>query len=148
MGHSGVGFVMGIPALHFNYLAVTNMVHRQSKLANIVYAAELARRYPSITSVSVHPGVVKTDLVNRLGYLHKAIVYGLNALMGIRLMTEERGRMSQLWVAAGAKKSELINGAFYRPVGVLSNDQLDEIAKSETFAKELWEWTEKTLRDF
>jgi len=28
----------------------------QSKLANIVYAAELARRYPSIISISVHPG--------------------------------------------------------------------------------------------
>ncbi|KAL0571555.1 hypothetical protein V5O48_010404, partial [Marasmius crinis-equi] len=30
----------------------------QSKLANVLYAKELARRYPKITSVAVHPGTV------------------------------------------------------------------------------------------
>jgi len=98
--------------------------------------------------MSVHPGVVETDLVNRLDPVKKAFVYGMNFLMGIRLMTEERGRLSQLWVAAGAKKSELVNGAFYRPIGVLRNDQLDKLAKSETFAKELWEWTNTALEQF
>ena len=34
----------------------------QSKLANILFTKELAKRYPSITSVSVHPGVIKTDV--------------------------------------------------------------------------------------
>ena len=41
----------------------------QSKLANIVYAAEIARRYPTITCLSVHPGVVATDLVSNLGLI-------------------------------------------------------------------------------
>jgi len=39
----------------------------QSKLTNIVYTTELAHRYPNITTVSVHPGVVKPDLVGNLG---------------------------------------------------------------------------------
>ncbi|MCJ1235694.1 hypothetical protein MMC14_003665 [Varicellaria rhodocarpa] len=30
----------------------------QSKLANVIYANELARRYPDITSMSIHPGVI------------------------------------------------------------------------------------------
>lgn len=120
----------------------------QSKLANIVYAAELARRYPSITTVSVHPGVVETGLVTGLTSVRKAFVYGANSLKGIDMMTEERGRMSQLWVAAGAKKFDLVNGGFYRPVGVLSNGKLDSIAKSEEFAKVLWEWTDKVLEGF
>jgi retinol dehydrogenase-12 len=34
----------------------------QSKLANILYSIELARRYPAIRCVSVHPGSVKTGL--------------------------------------------------------------------------------------
>lgn len=34
----------------------------QSKLANVLFTRELASRYPSITSVAVHPGVIKTDL--------------------------------------------------------------------------------------
>jgi len=92
--------------------------------------------------------VVETNLVHSLGRFNKSVVYGVNYLMGVSLMTEQRGRMSQLWVAAGAKKSELVNGAFYRPVGVLSNNQLDKLAKSEKFAKELWEWTEKALEPF
>ena len=31
-----------------------------SKLANVLHARELAKRYPNIISVSVHPGTVKT----------------------------------------------------------------------------------------
>jgi retinol dehydrogenase-12 len=34
----------------------------QSKLANILYSNELARRYPAIRCVSVHPGSVNTGL--------------------------------------------------------------------------------------
>ncbi|MCJ1298737.1 hypothetical protein MMC08_001527 [Hypocenomyce scalaris] len=47
----------------------------QRKLANILYAAELARRYPNITAVSIHPGVVATDLVGNLGFAKKLLVY-------------------------------------------------------------------------
>jgi NAD(P)-dependent dehydrogenase (short-subunit alcohol dehydrogenase family) len=43
-------------------------LYGQSKLANILYAAELARRLPQITSVSVHPGVMMTGLVTGLGF--------------------------------------------------------------------------------
>ena len=33
-----------------------------SKAANIMFAAELARRHPQLTSVSLHPGIIMTDL--------------------------------------------------------------------------------------
>lgn len=48
----------------------------QSKIANIVYAAELARRHgqDGIYAVSVHPGVVNTTLVLDLGVAQKALV--------------------------------------------------------------------------
>ena len=39
----------------------------QSKLANILHARELQRRYPAITATSVHPGVVKTKLFKNAG---------------------------------------------------------------------------------
>ncbi|KAI0550360.1 putative short-chain dehydrogenase [Xylaria curta] len=120
----------------------------QSKLANVVYAAEVARRYPQIVAVSVHPGVVKTDLVNTLSASEKALVYGANFLMGVSLMKEEQGCLSQLWVAAGARRDELVNGAYYRPVGVMSNSQLDKIAKSEEFANKLWTWTDEAVAKF
>ncbi|KAI1420881.1 putative short-chain dehydrogenase [Xylaria sp. FL1777] len=120
----------------------------QSKLANIVYAAEVARRYPQIMAVSVHPGVVKTDLVNSLSFSEKALVYGANFVMGVKLMEEEQGCLSQLWVAAGARRDQLVNGSFYRPVGVLSNSELDKVATSQEFATKLWTWTDDALAKF
>lgn len=117
----------------------------QSKLANVLYAAEFARRYPSIKAVSVHPGVVATDLINTLPPTKKAFVYVINRIMGISVVDEKKGRLSQLWVAAGAKRDELVNGAYYMPVGVLSNDKLDKVAKSEELAGKLWSYTEDVL---
>ena len=119
----------------------------QSKLANIVYAAELARRYGKngLRAVSVHPGVVNTGLVSNLGAAHKALVYVAN--FGNVVGTDE-GVKNQLWAAAGSKKNELVNGAFYMPVGENANSKLTAVAKSETFGTELWEWTNNVLVEF
>ena len=114
----------------------------QSKLANIVYAAELARRYPSITSVSLHPGVVKTDLVGNLSFGDKAFVYIGN--LG-NVVTPEEGVLNQLWAAAGAKKERLDSGAYYMPIGIQSNSKLNKTGKDPKFAAKLWEWTETEL---
>ncbi|KAI0422650.1 hypothetical protein F5X98DRAFT_324856 [Xylaria grammica] len=40
----------------------------QRKPANLIYTKQLAKSYPEITSVSVIPGVVQTDLVNGLAW--------------------------------------------------------------------------------
>ncbi|KAB5532527.1 hypothetical protein GE09DRAFT_1251234 [Coniochaeta sp. 2T2.1] len=119
----------------------------QSKFANIVYAAELARRYPQLLAVSVHPGVVQTDLVNTLTWPRKYFTYGANWVQGITLMKPEQGCRSQIWVAT-AKRSEMVNGGFYTPVGVLRNDMLDEDAKNPEVAKKLWEWTNEVVAGF
>ncbi|KAK2755482.1 putative secondary metabolism biosynthetic enzyme [Arachnomyces sp. PD_36] len=112
----------------------------QSKLANLLYARELAKRYPAITSVSVHPGVVSTGLVENLGLWNRVFIYATN--MG-KLMKAEEGAYQQLWAATTAK-SHLKNGQFYEPVGILSNG-LDKTAKDEALAKKLWEWTDEAL---
>jgi NAD(P)-dependent dehydrogenase (short-subunit alcohol dehydrogenase family) len=113
----------------------------QSKLANILYAAELARRHPSITAVSVHPGVVKTDLVSSVHLRHRLVIYVSQYLQGARPLEQSQGVLNQVWAAAGARKEELVNGAFYTPIGVESNDMLDKTAKSEELAAKLWDWS-------
>lgn len=118
---------------------------RQSKVANIIYAAEFARRHPSIVAVSVHPGVVATDLVKNLNPVKKAFVYAANWATGTTLMSPEEGAYNQLWSAAGADKSKLVNGALYMPIGVESNHLLDGVAKDPELARKLWQWTEDTL---
>ena len=123
-------------------------VSRQSKLANIVYAAELAKRYPKIKCVSVHPGGVKTDLTTTISLGHKILIAIIFLFMGVSMMEIEQGRLSQVWVAAGARKEQLLNGGYYMPIGRLSNDRLDKTARSERLAEELWAYTQDALAKF
>ncbi|KAI1659092.1 oxidoreductase [Daldinia decipiens] len=120
-----------------------NLRYGQSKIANIIYAAEIARRYPKIKAVSIHPGVVTTDLLNSLSPMRKAFVYGANWMLGGGVVDESIGRLNQLWAAAGAKRDELVNGAYYKPVGV--QGKLDKTAMSEELGRELWSWTDEML---
>lgn len=41
----------------------------QSKLANMLYARELAKHYPQIKTVAIHPGFIKTDLFSQTSFL-------------------------------------------------------------------------------
>ncbi|KAG9248767.1 putative short-chain dehydrogenase [Calycina marina] len=96
----------------------------QSKLANIIYAAELARRYAEISSLYVHLGASKTSLTTAILLGQKILISIVSFFLGI-------------WVAAGATKEQLVNGGYSIPTGRLSNDRLDKTAKSETLATEL-----------
>jgi len=71
-----------------------------------------------------------------------------NYLMGVSLLREEQGCYSQLWCAAGGKRNEMVNGAWYMPVGVMSNDKLDKTAKSLELATKLWDWTQDVLAKY
>lgn len=117
------------------------LCYGQSKLANVLYTQELAVRYPSITSVAVHPGVVGTGLVSNLAFMHKALVYVTN--LG-RLKTPEEGAYNQVW-AATAPKEDVVNGGYYEPVGVRKTPMRE--GSNKELAKRLWGWTEEELKD-
>jgi NAD(P)-dependent dehydrogenase (short-subunit alcohol dehydrogenase family) len=111
----------------------------QSKLANVIYGGEIARRYPSISVAVVHPGVIKTDLVNTLGFADRMFVAVAN--FG-RILTPQQGIQNQLW-AATADKKDLESGAFYEPVGQLGKPS--KFSQDRELAAKLWEWTQKQL---
>lgn len=119
----------------------------QSKLANIITAREVARRYPKIMAVSVHRGVVETELVTKLMPVRKGLVYAKNWVQGVSLMKPEQGCLSQIWVAT-AEGAGIVNGGFYTPVGVLSGRMLDEDARDLGLAGRLWDWTEEVWTRF
>ncbi len=89
-GHPSGGFLFDKLRTPMDTFFGSWIRYGQSKLANVMYAAELARRFPKILSVSVHPGVVATELVTKLGPVRKSIVYGANFMMGASLMELEK----------------------------------------------------------
>ncbi|KAH7407822.1 hypothetical protein BKA64DRAFT_667470 [Cadophora sp. MPI-SDFR-AT-0126] len=122
-----------------------NFTYQQSKLANLIYARELAKRFPSITTVSLHPGIVATAMLAGQKPSSTAFMTIENWFRGVSKVAEDEGALNQIWAAAGAKKSELVTGGYYEPVGVLCNNKLNSTAKDEGLAKKLWEWTEEAL---
>lgn len=113
----------------------------QSKLANVIYAAELARRYPSITSVSIHPGVVKTDLIGRLKPEEKDLVHQVSKV----IVEPEEGVYNTCWCAT-TEKSNIKNGELYLPVGQPGEHTKESLDKE--LAEKLWTWTEKELESY
>jgi NAD(P)-dependent dehydrogenase (short-subunit alcohol dehydrogenase family) len=120
----------------------------QSKLANILFAAELARRYPQLTSVVLHPGVVRTPMLTGMSWSASWFTHTMCWLQGIPVMEPHEGAYNQLWCAAGAKKADIKNGGFYRPVGRDETSKLKGEGANVDLAVKLWEWTERVLGKF
>ncbi|KAJ7257889.1 oxidoreductase [Mycena haematopus] len=118
---------------------IKSLRYGQSKLANILYASELARRYPQITSVSIHPGVVRTDLLSTQSGLVRALSWMTHPFS---MLTPEEGAYNTLW-AATANKSKIVNGEYYEPVGRPGGHARK--SRDQKLAKQLWEWTDKEL---
>lgn len=111
-----------------------------SKLANLLYARELARRYPNLLSFSITPGVVSTGLVTGLGLFDRAFIYV--SQLG-RVLTVEEGTYNHLWAISTPRES-ILRGAFYEPVGELSKMETKQ-SRDPELGLELWKWTEKEL---
>lgn len=123
------------------------MRYGQSKLANLLYARELAKRYPSITSVSVHPGFVMTDLHSATpGFADRALMNVLTVINRTSWTPVEEGAYNQTW-AATVPKGELVNGAYYEPIGVQGKLATAQ-SRDEELARKLWEWTQEELKSF
>jgi NAD(P)-dependent dehydrogenase (short-subunit alcohol dehydrogenase family) len=110
----------------------------QSKLANMLYAKELAKRIPGILSFSITPGVVNTAMVSESSAFTKAIVY-----LTSKVQTVEEGTYNLLW-AVTTPRETVRPGAFYEPVGLLSA-LATKASKDEALAERLWGWTEAEL---
>lgn len=114
------------------------MRYGQSKLANLLYIAELSQRYPSITALSIDPGATSTGLVASQTLLDKVLIYLFNRGM----QTPADGARNQVW-ACTVDKSKVVNGGHYEPIGRLAT--LSGEADNNELARRLWDWTEKAL---
>ena len=112
-----------------------------SKLANILFTRELAKRYPNIKSVAVEPGPCDTGLATPFMSANSWWSLPLYYLLALFVLkTPEKGALTQIW-AATSKEAKA--GSYYGPVA--KEGRASGYANDEKLARELWDWTEKEL---
>ncbi|KAF5621073.1 alcohol dehydrogenase Bli-4 [Fusarium tjaetaba] len=112
-----------------------------SKLANIHYAAALAERYPKIKVISIHPGVVHTNLTGPIR--ENSLIMGtltrvINSFVAV---DAAKGALNQLWAATDPKAE---SGVFYHPVGVKGKGS--KLSQDKEAREKLWEWTQQEIK--
>ena len=108
----------------------------QSKLAQIYYNQQLALRHPDILSIPIHPGVIRTGLLDNLDLFGKILFTFLKST------PIEQGHWHQCW-AATCPKAKLKNGEYIEPIGIAGKGT--KKTKDAGLSKKLWEWTEEEL---
>ncbi|RDW81502.1 oxidoreductase, short-chain dehydrogenase/reductase family [Aspergillus mulundensis] len=117
-------------------------LYGQSKLALILWGKEAAKRYPTLTIASVHPGVVQTNLAN--GATGSPCWVQVLGKLAYHVLTGvEQGVRNQLWASVSA---DVKSGGYYVPVGIEGTESV--LAKDEELAGELWAWTEGEIGRF
>ncbi|MEU1607506.1 SDR family NAD(P)-dependent oxidoreductase [Micromonospora matsumotoense] len=76
-----------------------------SKQANILFAAEAARRWPDVPAYSFHPGVVRT----RFGADSRLVALGMRVMP---FRSPEKGAETLVWLA-NQPASRLVDGGYY-----------------------------------
>ncbi|KAJ4124498.1 hypothetical protein NW754_000193 [Fusarium falciforme] len=109
----------------------------QSKLANMLWVRQLAKRYPQLTVSAIDPGLVQTELAVKA----TGISWILRAIIKTMLLTPvEKGVKNQLWASVS---KDVKSGEYYELIGRagLATDD----GKDDELAAKLWTWTENEL---
>jgi retinol dehydrogenase-12 len=109
-----------------------------AKLMNILFARELARREPEITSNALHPGAIASGFgmrgAGRIGWIFK--------LARPFLLSEEKGAQTSIW-AASDPSLDGVTGKYF--VKKRARNPI-AAARSDDNARRLWEATEAIVR--
>lgn len=108
-----------------------------SKLANVLFSAELARRLEGsgVTTYSLHPGVVASDV-------WRAVPGPLRWLLKLRMITTEEGALTSLYCATSPECASQ-TGLYYDKCQART---ASEMGRDAALSAELWRRTEDWLR--
>ncbi|HYA35891.1 MAG TPA: SDR family oxidoreductase [Candidatus Binataceae bacterium] len=111
--------------------------YSQSKLANILFTYELARRLEGagVTVTCCHPGAVATNLGKNNGIFARGVV----ALLGPFMRTPEKGARTQIWLAS-SRDVEGRTGKYYIDCAERQSSKESHDAEA---ARRLWEMSAK-----
>ncbi|MBN8615854.1 MAG: SDR family NAD(P)-dependent oxidoreductase [Deltaproteobacteria bacterium] len=106
--------------------------YARSKLAQIVFSCELARREQGITSNAVHPGSVATEVTRG-----NAVLARLNQLAAPFLKTPAEGAETSVYVATAPSLKGVTGRYFARS----KEAPYASIADDRAVAERLWNWS-------
>ena len=112
----------------------------QSKLANLLFAKELARRFAGTkkTANAVHPGVIQTNLGR---HMNPVMTFFFGLFGSLVLKSIAQGAATEVYVAANPK-AEQVSGEYFADSNVAkARGDADDAA----LAKRLWEVSEKIV---
>jgi len=121
--------------------AGTTKLYALSKFNTVVFAKELARRYgdQGIVSISLHPGVIKTDLHRHMKGV-KGFVVGI--MEKTILHDVSHGAITQLY-AGTSKEAADLNGEYLIPWARLGKPH--EGTQDPKKGEELWNWLDEQV---
>lgn len=116
------------------------VAYGQSKLANLLFAKELARRLAGTGKIAnaVHPGVINTNLSRHIGIPAPVEKVGFAIANALVLKTIPQGAATECYVAANPAAAS-ISGAYFADSNV-KEPRAD--ATDPALAKRLWETSE------
>lgn len=106
--------------------------YARSKLAQVVFSCELARREQGITSNAVHPGSVATEVTR-----NNAVLARLNAIAAPFLKTPAQGAETSVHVATAPSLRGVTGRYFARS----KEAPYASIADDPAIAERLWRWS-------
>ncbi|KAG1813380.1 hypothetical protein EV424DRAFT_1416742 [Suillus variegatus] len=111
----------------------------QSKMGNVLFAAELARRYgdQGIVSIALNPGGIRTELSRHYDFFSKL-------MSDILFHDVSFGALTQLYAGTTAEGANL-NGKYLIPWARIRNTHLE--GQDPQQASELWNWLEEQVKD-
>ncbi len=108
--------------------------YAQSKLANVLFTREFARRYPHISCNALHPGAIRTRFGNKTGWFF-SLAWTLAKPF---LLTVEQGAQTSIRVAADPELAG-VTGQYFDPR--IGPRYPSRKAQDPQLAQMLWDWS-------
>ena len=117
-------------------------VYNKSKLANIYFARELARRLDGmgVTVNALHPGFVRSEF-GRSGDLGGIYGWGIKYLASPFAISPEKGARTTVYLASSPDVADVSGGYFYK----CKPSAPSRVAQDDDAARRLWDASEKLV---
>ncbi len=116
------------------------VAYGQSKLANILFTKELAKKYPAICSHCLHPGVVSTEIAKKNE--NKKIWGFIWRVFSPFMLNTSNGAKTSIYLATSPDVLT-INGKYFDKQ---KEKEPSAVAKNARLAQELWTISEELTR--